>query len=426
MEIVIIGNSAAGIGAAEAIRKNNSSANISIISYEPYTAYSKPFIKDVLGGKADFDKIEYRNEDFYKKKNINTVFGKKVVSINPEKKTVRLKGGKNVEYDKLLISTGGSTIIPPIKGLDKKHVYQFITYDDAVTLRNGLKKDFKGKKKVTVVVIGGGLIGYSAAVGLEKMGVKVVIVELLPFILNRIFDKESSEIAQKIISSKGIDVITNDSVVAVNGRGKSIGSISLKSKKRIPCDAVIIAAGVKPNLELCKKPKIETNRGIIVDNYLRTNYKDIYAAGDVCEAPDGMSGKKDVVAIWPNAYRQGYFAGFNMINKKRKFPGSYVMNSLDLFGITTISGGLIDASEDNYEILSEQNGESYHYKKVILHKNKVIGYVFVNNIDNAGIYYNLMSNEIDVTKFKQHLLKDDFGYVYIDKSIRKQIFQNPV
>ena len=390
-------------------------------------AYSKPFIKDVLGGKADFEKIEYRNEDFYKKNNIKTFFGSKVTSINPEKKTVRLRNGKNVSYDKLLISTGGSTIIPPIKGLDKKHVYQFITYDDAVKLRNGLKKDFKGKKKATVAVIGGGLIGYSAAVGLEKMGVNVIIVELLPFILNRIFDKASSEIAQNIIQLKGIEVITGDSVVSVNGKGKSISSISLKSKKRIPCDAVIIAAGVKPNLELCKKAKIETNRGILVDNYLRTNYKDIYAAGDVCEAPDGMTGKKDVVAIWPNAYRQGYFAGFNMINKKRKFPGSSVMNSLDLFGITTISGGMIDAPEGNgYEILSGQNGKEYDYKKVILKNNKVVGYVFVNNINNAGIYYNLMSNKIDVTMFKQHLLRDDFGFVYIDESIRKQIFQNPV
>jgi len=425
LEIVIIGNSAAGIGAAEAIRKNDILSKITIISEETYPAYSKPFIKDILSGKADFNRIIYRNEQFYEKKNINTIFGEKAVSINQNKRIIRLRNGKNVKYDRLLISTGGKTIIPPVKGLNKKQIFQFITYDNAKNIYNFIKKDLKRKKKINAAVIGGGLIGFSAASGLKNLGVNVIIIELLPYILNRIFDKDGSEIAQKIAKSKGIKIITSDSAVSVNGKGNNVSGITLKSGKKIHCDLVILAVGVTPNLEICEKTKLKTNRGIIVDKYLKTNIPEIFAAGDVTEAPDGLSGENNVVAIWPNAYRQGYFAGFNMINIKRPFPGNFVMNSINLFGISSISGGLIDAPDNNYEILSDRNDETLNYKKIIIHKNKIVGYIFINEIDKTGIFYGLMLNKVNVKNFKQHLLKNDFGFVYTDKKLRKKLFENP-
>ncbi|NVM03991.1 MAG: NAD(P)/FAD-dependent oxidoreductase, partial [Candidatus Helarchaeota archaeon] len=421
----IIGNSAAAIGAVEAIRKNDKLSKITIISEESYPAYSRPFIKDILSGKADFNRIIYRNEQFYEKKNINTIFGKKAVSINQNKKIIALENGKNIKYDKLLISTGGKTIIPPIKGLNKKQIFQFMKYDDAKNIYNFIKKDLKRKKKIKAVVIGGGLIGFSAALGLEKLGVHVIIIEILPYILSKIFDKDGSEIARKIAKSKSIEIITSDSVVSVSGKGSNVSGITLKSGKRIKCDSVILAAGVTPNLEICEKTKLKTNYGIIVDKYLKTNITEIFAAGDVTEAPDGLTGKNNVVAIWPNAYRQGYFAGFNMINIKRPFPGSFVMNSIDLFDIPSISGGLIDAPDKDYEILSERNDDTLNYKKIIFNKNKIVGYIFINEIDKAGIFYGLMINKVNVKNFKKHLLRKDFGFVYTDKKLRKKLFENP-
>lgn len=425
MEIVIIGNSAAGIGAIEAIRKYDNSSRITVISEENYPAYSKPFIKDVLGEKADFEKITFKDEQYYKKKNINAILGKKAISINSEKKVVALENGKKIPYEKLLIATGGKTVIPPIKGLQKKSVFQFMTYDDALKIHNYIKKDLKAKKKITAVVIGGGLIGFSAAVGLSKLNVKVVIVELLPYILNRIFDKESSIIAQKILNSNGIDIITNNSVVSVNSKGNKVTGVTLKNGKKIQCNIVILAPGVTPNLEICEKTKIKTNRGIIVDNYLRTNIPEIFSAGDVCESPDGLTGKNNVIAIWPNAYRQGYFAGLNIINKKREFPGSFVLNSIDLFGVSSVSGGIFDVNDNNYEILSDRDGNSFNYKKIIIQKNKIVGYIFINETDKSGIFYGLLTNKVNVKNFKQHLLKKDFGFVYADENLRKNLFEKP-
>ena len=270
MEIVIIGNSAAGIGAAEAIRKNGRSTgvNISIISQEPYSAYSRPFLKDFLGSTATFDRITYRDEDFYQDYNIKTIFGNKVAAINPVRKILTLSNQKSVNYDKLLITTGGKSIVPPIKGLNKKQIFEFMNYDDAKNIKTFIaekNKQDKGKK-ITAVVIGGGLIGFSAAVGLSKLGVKVIMIELLPYILNRIFDQNAAEITQQILISKGIDIITGDSVVSVNGKGNIVNGITLKSGKKVKCELVILAAGVTPNLEICEKTKIKTNRSINLRN----------------------------------------------------------------------------------------------------------------------------------------------------------------
>jgi len=427
LEIAIIGNSAAAIGAVESIRKNDTSSKINIISQEPHLAYSRPFIKDILGEKVDFERITFRDKQFYEDNNINTIFGKKAVSINSAKKIVTLENNKKVNYDKLLITTGGKTIIPPINGLKKKEIFEFMTYDDAVNILNFVKKKLKLKKKknITAVVVGGGLIGYSAAVGLLKLGIRVIIVELLPYILNRIFDKEAAELAQTILTSKGIEIITDDSVVSVDGRGNNLTGITLKSRKKIKCDLVILAAGVTPNLEICEKTKIKTNHGIKVDEFLKTNIQDIFAAGDVAEAQDGLTDENSVVAIWPSAYRQGRFAGLNIINSKRPFPGSFVMNSLDLMGTATISGGLINPPYDDYEVLSYKDTGSYLYKKIIIRNNKIISYIFINEIDKAGIFYGLMTNKVNVKNIKQHLLRKDFGFVYTDQKHRKKVFENP-
>ena len=429
MQIVIVGNSAAGIGAAEAIRKNSKSnnVNVSIISQEPYSAYSRPFLKDFLGSTAKFDRITYRDEDFYKDCNINTIFGKKAVAINPSKKIVTLDNQKNVNYDKLLITTGGKTIIPSIKGLNKKQVFEFMTYDDAKNIKTFIAEKNKSdkRKKITAVVIGGGLIGYSAAVGLSKLGVKVIMIELLPYILNRIFDKNAAEMAQKILNSKGIEIITDNSVVSVNGKGNILNGITLKSGKKVKCELVILAAGVTPNLEICEKTKIKTNRGIIVNEYLNTNIPEIYAAGDVSEAPDGLTDENSVAAIWPTAYKQGRFAGLNMVNDKRKFPGSFIMNSLDLMGTSSISGGLINPPHDDYEVLLYKDEKSLLYKKILIHQNKIVGYIFLNEIDKAGIFYGIMADKVNVKNFKQHLLKKDFGFVYTEQKYRKNLFEKP-
>jgi len=227
------------------------------------------------------------------------------------------------------------------------------------------------------------------------------------------------------MKSHRIDVITKNSVTSVNGKGNNVSGITLKNGKKIPCNLVILAAGVIPNLEICEKINIKTNSGIIVDKYLRTNIPEIFAAGDVTEAPDALTTEKKVVAIWHNAYRQGYYAGFNMINIKRPFPGSFVVNSLDLFGISSVSGGIIDADNNNYEIFIDRNDDSFHYKKIIVHKNKIIGYIFINEIDKSGIFYGLSNNKVNVRNFKKHLLKKDFGFVYTSENVRKNLFEKP-
>jgi NAD(P)H-nitrite reductase large subunit len=418
MNYVIIGNSVAAVGAIRGIRGIDPLGNITVISRERHTAYGRPLISYLLGGLVTEKRMAYLPEDFYEKNRVNLLLNSEAVGVENGKKQVMLAGGDVIPYDRLLIATGGDPFVPPIEGLaGKEKVFTFTTWDDAAKLK-GIANDI-GR----VVVIGGGLIGLKAAEGLHLLEKSITIVELADRILSAAFDRPAGRIVAKKMKANGIDVITEDTVVRVEGEGAEIIGVTLKSGDFIPCDTVVVAIGVRPAAGFLQGSNVEVNRGIVVDDRMETNVTGIFAAGDVAEARDFFSGQKNPMPIWPDAYLQGDIAGTVMAGGEKGYSGGLAMNSIELFKVPTISTGVTNPSSPaEYEILTYQDLENYQYRKIVLQGDLLVGAVLVGNVERAGILAGLIREKIDVAPFKEHLLAPDFGFIHLPREIRSALF----
>jgi NAD(P)H-nitrite reductase large subunit len=406
---LIIGNSAGGISAAEAIRQVDKTGALTIISDEPYPAYSRPLISDYLAEGRPLEKMLFRPADFYEKNNIQTILGQKVTGLNIGKHTIELEKGKTITWTKLLLATGGVPVIPQIEGIELKGVFTFNKLDDAKALDEFLKPTAQA------VVIGGGLIGVSVTEALVKRGVKVSIVEMKERILNTILDEEASALVAKTLEQAGVEIITGHTVAEISRNSADATSgATLDNGRRIACNLVVVAIGVQPRLELVSGTKIKTKRGIVVDRYLTTSSPDVYACGDAAEAYDFVYGENRLTPIWPNAYIGGRTAGFNMAGVPTEYAGGTAMNSLKYFGLDVVSAGTV-TPDDSYQVLSEKYNNSYH--KVVLKDGLVVGIVFAGNIEKSGIVFGLMKDRVNVDGFKQELVAGNFGLASLPEEI---------
>ncbi len=416
---LIIGNSAGGIGAAEAIREVDKTGSIAIMSDEPYPAYSRPMISAYLAEQCPLPRMLYRPPDFCEKNNIRSCLDSKVVKIDINRHTAHLKDGNIVNWDKLLLATGATPIIPQIKGINNKGVFTFTTLDDARAI------DRFTKREMRAVVIGGGLIGMSVTEALVKRGVKVIVIEMKDYILNTILDEAASSWEEENLRQKGVDIITGHSVTSINGtlaRGM-VSSVRLDDDRRINCNLVIVAVGVRPRLELVAGTDIEVNQGIVVNRHMMTTHPDVYACGDVAEAYDFVYDCCRLTPIWPNAYLGGRIAGFNMAGIPARYPGGTAMNSLKYFGLDIVSAGMVNPPDDGYEVFSA--GDDHNYRKIILKDGLVVGMIATGNIEKSGIVFNLMKEKINADSFKQTLVVEDFGLAHLPEELWRPHLELP-
>lgn len=416
---LIIGNSAGGIAASEAIRKIDKTGQITIVTDEPYIAYSRPCISKILSGERSIEGIYFRKSSFYTDNNICFLPNKTATYLDPPKNIAHLDDGTMISWDKVLIATGGRPIIPEIKGIQKKNVFTFTKIADAMAILEYIKHDQKTKR---AVVIGGGLIGLSISEALTKLGLQVTIIEIKDRILNTIVDETASRILTKAILDKGITVITSSSVKEIKG-GSKAQAVILENGVLLPCDIVVLSIGVSPRIELAKSANLKINKGIIVDQYMQTSNPCIYACGDVSEYTDFIRNSFQVIPVWPNAYIGGLIAGYNMCGIKIEHPPLTTVNSLNYFGVDIITAGIINSDLTN-DIEIKACEDNNTYKKIILRDNKIIGLLLVNDIEKAGIYYGLMKAMVDVTAFSNKLLANDFGLLQLPDDIRNSILSS--
>ncbi len=412
---MIIGNSAGGIGAAEAIREVDKTGNITIVSDEPYPAYSRPLISEYLAHPCSVEKMAYRQVDFYENNKINAILGEKVIRVDPGKRTVKLESGTTLTWQKLLLATGGTPIFPDMEGNRLKGVFTFNRLDDAKDIDDFLNQY---RTSTRAVVIGGGLIGVSVTEALVKRNVAVSIVEMKDWVLNTILDEEAAEFEAQALAGAGVNTITGHTAVKINSHlPGEVSGVTLDDGRVLPCQMVIIAIGVQPRLEAVAESSIKINRGITVDRRMATSVPEIYACGDVAEAHDFVLGENRLTPIWPNAYEGGRVAGLNMAGKAAKYQGGTAMNALKYFGVYIASAGLVIPPDDSYETLvNRYNGI---YRKVIVKKGKLAGMVFAGDIEKSGIVYNLMKDGANVRKYKESLVAEDFGLASLPESVWK-------
>ncbi|MBI3990604.1 MAG: NAD(P)/FAD-dependent oxidoreductase [Candidatus Omnitrophica bacterium] len=412
-DYLIIGNSAGAIGAIRGIRQVDKKKTITVISKEPYLAYSRPALAHYLCGEISEENMYYCNGEFYSKNNVKLELGKKITKILPKDKKALAETGETFKYSKLLLASGGTPIQPEIKGSDKEGVCAFVEWDDVKTM------DKKLPNVKNALVLGGGLIGLNAAYGLRKRGVGVTIVELAERLLSPVLDNLASELVKQRFKAEGVNVLTGVTIEEVLGKDGIVEKIKLTNGKSVNCDLLVVAVGVRPGLSLLEGSGIETGRGVLVNEYMQTNIADIYAAGDITESYDILHGKRRVSPLWPNATAQGCCAGLNMAGKVSVYPGNMDLNSLQFYGLDIMTAGFANAEGNDFEVQKLFKEKDNIYKRLVFKGNNLVGAILVHNVDRAGIYTNIIKQKEDVSSFKNALMNDNFGLISLPAAILK-------
>lgn len=387
-KIVIIGNSAAAVGCVEGVRSVDKNSEIVLIASEKHHTYSRPLISYLLYGKTDEQRMKYRPDSFYSDNMVDTMLGKTAVSVDPKGHTVKLESGEVISYDKLMVATGSSPFVPPMKGLDKvEKKFTFMTLDDAHALDKAISAESR------VLVIGAGLIGLKCVEGIADKVKEIAVVDMADRILPSVLDAEGAELVQKSIEKHGVKFYLNDSAAELEPN-----KAKLKSGAEVEFDVLVVAVGVRPNIALLKDAGAECGRAIKTDNKCQTSLKDIYAGGDCTESYDITIGAERVLALLPNAYMQGNTAGVNMAGGEQLYENAIPMNAMGMFGYHMITAGSYEGN-----VYTEKEGENY--KKLFYKDNRLMGYIMIGDIKRAGIYTALIKNQTPLDSIDFELIK---------------------
>jgi len=251
--------------------------------------------------------------------------------------------------------------------------------------------------------------------------VEVTVVELAGQILGRATDAPVAEMVRRLMESQGVRILTGCSVAELSPDKGGAFTAALSNGTTVAADAFILAIGVRPRVELAQAAGLTVNRGMVVDQHMRTSQPDIYACGDAAEAYDYIAGGPRLTPIWPNAYLQGRYAGLNMAGAKKTFRGGIPMNSIEFYGIPTVSMGISNPPSKGYEIRSVHVPEKNVYRKIVLRGHRLAGAVLVGQIERSGILTGLMINQTEVEGFEDELLKEDMGFTRMPADLRKKI-----
>jgi NAD(P)H-nitrite reductase large subunit len=409
MKYLIIGASAAGLSAALKIRELDVDGEITVLSEEKSPPYSKMSLPYLLSGECS------KEEDLYLgiPEGVKLLLDKKVVSLKEEMKVVETEIGERFSYDKLLIATGAHPYLPEVEKKGSPLIVSIRNLEDI----SRLKERIKNSKEKRVILSGAGLVNCEIADALLKIGVPSVFVIRSNRILSQILDEEGSRIIESCAKEKGIELLTGENINTVEERD-GITYATLESGKVLKGSCVVFGKGVRPSVDFLKGTGIKIGRGIKVDTNLQTSVKNIYAAGDVTESKDLIYEDIRGHALWPVAVEQGKIAGANMAGGGIEYPEETSRNILSIFGRIIFTGGI--STEDKFEVYKEHlAGE---YRKILIHNNKLVGFVFIGAVDSPGVYLFIMKNKIDVSENINLLLKGAPSYPIIYPSIKNIVF----
>jgi len=393
--IVIIGNGVSGINVAAQIRKIDKEMEIDIFTDEPYHYYPRPRLIDLLAGKINIDEVYFYPAQWYENNGIKVYLDTSIKGIKPGENKVLTLDEREVPYDTLVIASGASPLLPPIKGREKKGVFSIRKLDDALSLKE------KAGASGEVIAIGGGLLGLEIASALQSSGIKVTVIELLPWLLPRQLDKVGGDLLQKILEERGLRILTGMATEEILG-DRGVTGVLIKDGNVIKGDTVVITAGIKSNVGLAKDCGININRGIVVDDKLMTSRENVYACGDIAE----WNGR--IYGIIPAALDQAKVVAQNILGDDISYTGTTPSNVLKVAGVDLFSIGIVNPEEE-YEILSTLDDRNI-YKKFVIKDNRLVGAILLGEKKNAQQIERVITKGVDISSYKDYMLEDDFDW----------------
>ncbi|RTZ99779.1 MAG: NAD(P)/FAD-dependent oxidoreductase [Deltaproteobacteria bacterium] len=404
MKYSIIGNGIAGVCAAETIRQLDRAAEITLIGDETFPPYSRPMISHVLDGSLPSEKLPIRSSRFYDDLKIIPVLGSRVSAIDVDRRVLTTTDRRKTTYDKLLIATGADARPVVAKGVDLKNIFYMRTEAHIRSIIECLPT------AETALVLGGGLVGFKAAHGLLKRGLKVTMLITSGYPLSMQVDETAGQMILAELLKSGLTVRVGTSVMAFEGKGK-VERARLSDDSTLSCDMVIVGKGVSPSLAFVPKEKIKTDHGILVDHHLQTTIPDVFAAGDVAEAVDITRKKRWINAIWPEAAAQGCVAGANMAGRHVVYPGSVSRNVMRVMALDVMTLGLVNPPDDfGYKVMAHADRRRGRYRKLVFRDNVLVGAMLINDIDQGGILLSLIQNEIPLKIPDRVLMDPSFNF----------------
>ena len=363
-DYLIIGNGIAGLKAAESIRKKDDHASIVIISKADDHTYWRTKLSELICKDFTNDDILVKKLDWYEKNNIEVKLQNEVEKLDLEGKKAILKNGDQIEYGKALIATGSHPFVPPIKNIDSKGVFAIRTVDDLNSFKNHIKENKK------VIIIGGGLLGLEAAFSIKNAGCEVLVIETFDYILGKQLDNELSLKLEKELNNAGIETSTGKNTSEILEKDGKVCGIKLEDGEEIEAGTILVQTGVRNDLDVAINSGLKTERGIIVDETLKTSDKNVYAAGDCMQLGQATIG------LWTASMEMGQIAGSNMTGDDKTYQTPKPFSSLLLGDIKLFSAGF--NSGEGIEEVKKEDGEKVY--KLFKKDGKYVGGILYKDI----------------------------------------------
>ncbi len=395
-KLVIIGNGMAPGRMLEHLFEHSPDAyHVKIFNAEPRVNYNRLMLSPVLSGEKTYEDIITHDDDWYAKHGVVLHKGRKIDAIDRAAKTVTAADGTVASYDKLVIATGSVPFVIPVPGHQLPGV---VTYRDLDDVDRMLAAATSGAK---AVVIGGGLLGLEAAAGLKMRGMDVTVIHLMPTLMERQLDPPAAHLLEQEFEKRGINIRTKSTTHSILGENKVTG-LRLEDGTELPCDIVVMAVGIRPSSALAKASDITVNRGIVVDDQMRTNDPDVFALGE-CVEHRGV-----VYGLVAPLYEMARTIAEVLVDKPSAYGGSVMSTKLKVTGVDLYSGGDFAVANDREEIVLRDAARGV-YKRLVLKDNKIIGVVLYGETSDGPWFFDKLKKGEDVSADRDMLI---FGQAY--------------
>ncbi|MCZ6552381.1 MAG: FAD-dependent oxidoreductase [SAR324 cluster bacterium] len=400
---VILGSGTAGLNAIRTLRQLGDDGPIVLVSAEaPYSRMVLPYYLARRITEPHVTTATGRQLDEW---GVERQIGRRAEGLDTKAAKLRLDNGEDVAYDDLLIATGSSALRPPIPGAEHARCFNFWTLDDAKGVNKTISPD------AHVVMVGAGFISFTILNAILERAGRLTIVEVAPRILPRMIDDAGAALVTDWLTERGVTIRAGAEITGIAERGQGL-RLTFAEGDSIDADLVLMATGIRPNLGWLDGSGIETNQGILVDEYLRSNVDNVYAAGDVAEGRNRVTGAREVHAIEPTAMEHGRIAAANMAGKKIAYPGSLLMNIVSAAGLDMASFGSWD--DDGAEVVAAQAPARRAYRKYLFRGGRMVGAILIESAgetwsgNDVGMLKGLVQSGVDLSAWKSHLAERPF------------------